>query len=570
MESQNNRSYTSLAKLSTSAYKPRYMAETVSCRMKQIDDEYKSRAAKKQRYPKKQKLLRTPLLTQSYTMNNNLMAENNPRQRTPHYWQSPSQPSTLLPPDYELLPRSRNQYLRLGEVASVPEQLQESRAYAPNSAANQLPRRRLSANRYKPKKPNNKGSMFSFNVNKQISEKFGLRHDSLLKVTEQPMYRGTEDRGSPAYHNKYSKQSVQPILPNNRTVVVERPVEVRSETSPSVKDVLKKLNEKVNKLYSWQMSELDLVARLAGEIQALKRPTKRAPNTPISNSDTQSENLVSTKLGKMLLRTLSKSLQKIVSEVPEESRESPLSPDNLTSLKKEIERLSSSLRATALKKEKVQIVETHNAMKSPQLKKRSIDEKTPRPLPQKSRRLQMNEPQMTKTDTKLERLTPQNFDAIGIPPARRLSVSRKQGANHARQQEPQNIPPEVGCWIGDLKDEITTAKMTLSHVMELTTDPRGQSTQRFKDFVLMIGNCHMLQPFMLPDACTKWLVNASKVQVAVIQELTQLLQTVKQFIKSLVEEKDLDDIRNIHRAIQGSCALDQRLPSLTSSHTSED
>jgi len=315
------------------------------------------------------------------------------------------------------------------------------------------------------------------------------------------------------------------------------------------------------------MSELDLVARLAGEIQALKRPTSRAPSTPVS--DTQSENLVSTKLGKMLLRTLSKSLEKIVSEAPEECRESPLSPDNLTSLKKEIERLSSSLRATALKKEKVQIIETHNAMKSQQLKTRSIDEKNPRPLPQESRQMQM-EPQMPKTDTKLERLTPQNFDEIGIPLAKRLSVSRKQQASHAQQQEPQNIPPEVGYWIDELKDEITTARMTLSHAMELTTDPRGQSTQRFKDFVLMIGNCHMLQPFMLPDACTKWLVNASSAQVAAIQELTQLLQTVKQFIKSLVEDKDLDDIRNIHRAIQGSCALDQRLPFLSLSHTSED
>jgi len=249
MESQNNRSYSSLAKLSTSTYKPRYMAETVSCRMKQMDDEYKIRAAKKQRHPKKQRLLRTPLLTQSFTMNNHSMVDNS-RQRTPHYWQSPSQPSRSLPPDYESRPGSRNQYLGLEEVAPVPEQRQEIRAYAPNSGANQVPAWRLSANRYKPKKPNNKGSMFSFNVNKQISKKFGLKHDPLLKVTEQPLYHVSEDRGSPAYHYNYSKQSVQPILQNKRIIDVDRPVEMRSETSPSVKDVLKKLNEKVNKLYS--------------------------------------------------------------------------------------------------------------------------------------------------------------------------------------------------------------------------------------------------------------------------------------------------------------------------------
>jgi len=192
------------------------------------------------------------------------------------------------------------------------------------------------------------------------------------------------------------------------------------------------------------MSELDLVARLAGEIQALKRPSSRGPNTPVSNSDTQAETLVSTKLGKMLLRTLSKSLQKIVSEAPEESRESPLSPDNLTSLKKEIERLSSSLRATALKKEKVQIIENHIVMKSPQLKKRSIDEKAPRPSPQKSRRLQMKEPRMPKSATKLKSPALQNFDETGLPPSKRLSVPQKKEANHSLQPETQNIPPEVG------------------------------------------------------------------------------------------------------------------------------
>jgi len=209
-------------------------------------------------------------------------------------------------------------------------------------------------------------------------------------------------------------------------------------------------------------------------------------------------------------------------------------------------------------------------MKSPQLQKRSSDEKNPpRPLSQKSGRLKMNEPRMLKTEIKLECQTPQNFDEIGIPPSKPPSIPQKQEAIHARQEEPLGIPPKVGHWIRELKDEITTARMTLSHVIELTTDPKGQSTQRFKDFALMIENCHMLQPFMLPDACIQWLVNASKAEVAAIQELTQVLQTVKQFIKSMVEEKDLDDIRNIHSAIQGSLVLDQLLPSLDSSHNSE-
>jgi len=218
--------------------------------MKQVNEGYKIKPSKKLSHPKKQRLLRTPLLTQSNTMNNSSTIENNPRQRTQHYWESPSPPSTFLPPDYESLPGSRNQYFRIREVASIPEQRREMGAYAPKSAYNQLPAWQLSANRYKPQKPNNKGSMFSFNVNKQVSEKFGLKHDSLLKVPELPGHQVPEDRGSLSQTYKHSKQSMHPILRNTRTVKVERPVEVQTETSPSVKDVLKRLNEKVNKLYS--------------------------------------------------------------------------------------------------------------------------------------------------------------------------------------------------------------------------------------------------------------------------------------------------------------------------------
>lgn len=545
--------------------------------MKQVDDdEYKTKPSRKLRHPRKQRLQKTPLLTQSYTMNNNSSGEINPRPRTPYWWKSPSQASPILPPVYEPLPGNRKQSLRSRDAPSVPVQRREIRANSPSPAAYQLPAWRLSANRYKPHKPQNKGSMFSFNVNKQISEKFGLKQDSRLQVYEQPLYQVSEDRGSPSYSYKYSKlQPMQPVIQEKNTVEferpveVERPAEVHSQTSPSVKDVLKKLNEKVNKLYSWQISELDLVARLAGEIQALKRPISRAATTSPLNGSPKSESLVSTKLGKMLLKTLSKSLQKIVSDVHEESRESPLSPDNLTSLKKEIERLSTSLRATALQKEKVQIIETHDAKTSSQFKKRVIDEKTPRHLPKKPKTPEMTKPRIPKTDTKLDCPTPQIFDEVGITASERPSVSQKQETNHARPQATPNIPPEVGYWIGELKDEITTAKMTLDHVIELTTDPRGQNTQRFKDFVLMIGSCHMLQPFMLPDACTNWLVTASEAQVGAIQELTQLLQTVKQFIKSLVEEKDLEAIRNVHTAIQESCVLDQLLPSLSSNHKSE-
>jgi len=398
--------------------------------------------------------------------------------------------------------------------------------------------------------------MFSFKVNKQITHKFGLRQDLKLQFQEQPLYQVSEDRGSPSYKPE------QPIIPENRALEVEMPVEVRGQTSPSVKDILMKLNEKVNKLYSWQISELDLVARLAGEIRALKHPISRVASTTALNSDTHTEHLVSKKKGKMLLKTLSKSLQQMVSEEQEESRASPLSPENLSSLKKEIERLSTSLRATSLQKEKFQILKTR-AIKSPLWEKRYMDEKIPGPLPYKSRRVQRAKPPVPKTSDELGRPTTLIFES-----SKRSSVSQTQEMSLARPQETKNVPLESEYWIGELKDEITTARMTLNHVIELTTGPRGQSTQRFKDFVFMIGNCQMLRPFVLPDGCTNWLVTASEAQVVVIQELTQLLQTVKQFLKSLVEEKGPDTIRNIHAAIERSFGLDQILPPLDAIHKS--
>jgi len=520
--------------------------------MKQMDDdELRFRAQRKPRRAKRQRLLKTPLLTQY-----NSSAETNQQPRAPYYWKSPSRPSQFLPPDYESIPGGKQQHLRPREEPSLPVQRREFSASPANSSAYQPSALRLSANRYKPQKLQNKGSMFSFKVNKQISDKFELRQDLKLQFQEQPLYQMSEDLGSPPYEPE------QPIIPENRTVEVEMPVEVRGQTSPSVKDILKKLNEKVNKLYSWQISELDLVARLAGEIRALKRPISRDASTTALNRDTNTEHLVSTKIGKILLKTLSWSLQQMVSKEQEESRASPLSPENLSSLKKEIERLSTSLRATTLQKEKFQILETH-AIKSPLQKKRYMDDKIPGPLPYKSRQVQRAKPPVPKTSNKRGSPTTlilESSKSSSVPPTKEMSL--------ARPQETKNVPLEIEYWIGELKDEIATARMTLNHVIELTTCPRGQSTQRFKDFVFMIGNCQMLRPFVLPDACINWLVSASEAQVGAIQGLTQLLQTVKQFIKSLVEEKDLETIRNIHAAIQRSFVLDQILPSLDAIHKS--
>jgi len=293
--------------------------------------------------------------------------------------------NAVMPNDFDGLStrngRSRDRHPNSAEVNKFTRPV----AYQPSS-------RRRSTNTYRKfedRRPSNKGSMFSFNVNKQVSDKFGLampeeptdsqaygktlyqnsRTDGRLvqgKIDMEPQYQKYRNQWSlksPSLPRTYNSSEVQ--LQKERVVDhIAKPVEARREISPSVKEVLKKLNEKVNKLYSWQISELDVVAKLAGEIQTLKRPLSRAASTSALRTKQREENLMSTRLGKILLNSLSESLQQIASEandLQEESNENPLSPDNLMSLKSDISRLSSSLKASATQKEKVEIIKSYNA-----------------------------------------------------------------------------------------------------------------------------------------------------------------------------------------------------------------
>jgi len=103
--------------------------------------------------------------------------------------------------------------------------------------------------------------------------------------------------------------------------------------------------------------------------------------------------------------------------------------------------------------------------------------------------------------------------------------------------------------------------MTLQHLLELTGDLEGTNSQQFKDFIVMIESSEMLKPFLLPDVCADWLPSATAVQVGVVRELTNLLQSIKDSIKSLAEEKVLTVIRERRVAIQQSRVLDKTLPS---------
>lgn len=605
------RSYSSLAQPSTSSLKPRYMAPTVSCRMKHMSDYVYPKQGRPQP-PNKPRPSRNPRLpvdrmptnTSTSLMNvlgpptrSKSLEKNSYGQR--HNYNN----NTVLPSDFEDLSIRNGRSRERKRNSAEQEKLARPIAYQPSSR-----RRPTNTHRkFQDRRPSNKGSMFSFNVNKQISDKFGLvtpeeptdyqahwnglyqhnthsRADGRLvqgKVDMQPQYQTYRDQRqwslkSPSLPRTYNNSQVQ--LQKERVVdQIAKPVEAQREISPSVKEVLKKLNEKVNKLYSWQISELDVVAKLAGEIQTLKRPLSRAASTSALRSKHRDENLMSTRLGKILLNSLSESLQQIASEAnvlqEEESNENPLSPDNLMSLKSEIAKLSSSLKASSTQKEKVEIIKSYNAGTGShrgQIRSNPRATKQQRFVPKKVRNPQAGaseERNVTSSraslETELPKILEEEQNSV-VKPLSPLKVVEKVNIEPPKTEpkHKEELPKEISSWISELNDEIITTKMTLQHVIDLADDPQGLNSQRFKDFAHMVETSHMLQPFLLPDVLANWLPTAKGSQVGAIRELTQLLQSIKESIKSVIAENDQSTIKRLCVEIQNSGILERNLPSL--------
>lgn len=199
------------------------------------------------------------------------------------------------------------------------------------------------------------------------------------------------------------------------------------------------------------------MAKLFGEIQTLKRPLSRAASTSALRIKQREENLMSTRLGKILLNSLSDSLQQIASEaneLQEESNENPLSPDNLMSLKSEIARLSSSLKASATQKEKVKIIKSYNAGTGSQEGRVHVN-----PLPTKQRRFVQKKVRTPQAGASEERNVPssrasletelpkileegQNLDVKPLSP---LKVAEKVNIDSPKTQpkHKEELPTEI-------------------------------------------------------------------------------------------------------------------------------
>jgi len=196
------------------------------------------------------------------------------------------------------------------------------------------------------------------------------------------------------------------------------------------------------------------VARLAGEIESLKRPMNRSSSTPALNRNPRSESLISTKLGKILLKSLSDSLQKIAVDsniLQEEDRMNPLSPDNLTLLKNQIAKLSKSIKVTKLPKEKIEIVKSHKIEENALMKEREdVVPKVTRQPHSNSKDFQSTthhelEERVLGTTTLNNRLIPQILEDVGNsvlkPPSKPLV---KETEHFVPKFQPGAVKPTQG------------------------------------------------------------------------------------------------------------------------------
>jgi len=199
------------------------------------------------------------------------------------------------------------------------------------------------------------------------------------------------------------------------------------------------------------------VARLAGEIESLKRPMNRSSSTPSLNRKPRSESLISTKVGKILLKSLSESLQKIA--MKEEDRNNPLSPDNLTLLKNQIAKLSKSIKVRKPPTEKIEIVKNHKIEQSALMEER-VDV-----VPQASRQSHsMSKDFQLRTNNETEervlgttinnRLIPQILEDVGSSVLKPPSKPKVKETEHfvpkiqpGDVKPTQGVPAEVNHWI---------------------------------------------------------------------------------------------------------------------------
>jgi len=311
---QRHRSYSSLAQLSTSKYKPRYMAATVSCRMKQTDNRLanksKPRPPVRPQPPAKPRSQRSRLLSarvplkstyispnESSILMNSLEEHGAPRRNefSPNYYASASVSREKLyisreKPTSSMLRQTRE--APMGQVSYEPlevpggsvrnlrktsyqrRELSGDSVRDPSKAAH-LPKELYggyvsnphnhminAVRKYINEKSSNKGSMFSFNVNNQISDSF--QHQPLEKETVVSFDTNVRRRPSQLYKKqtpsypfnvpadsikeRYSED--QPSINHSIVAANAKRLSDQKRPSPSIKEVLKKLNDKVNKLYS--------------------------------------------------------------------------------------------------------------------------------------------------------------------------------------------------------------------------------------------------------------------------------------------------------------------------------
>ena len=301
-----------------------------------------------------------------------------------------------------------------------------------------------------------------------------------------------------------------------------------------IKDVIKQLNEKINKLYNWHMIELDLVSKQQIQLNEMRSEldsTKESVNSWVTSS-------VSSPKKSLFLK---QTLQKCYSTLKEQ--DTPQT--ELDALASCIQHVETGLQQTAKISEAEVLKDTTKTIKSePTNKGQSIGNEDSLRMSKSEKSLDiLNETKACdnglqsfsvenmKSDKPIKR-SPEHGKTKDQPQSLEFSESEKQVLNE---------------WLSQLSEDLNTTHLSLKRVLQLT-DPKNEKSEmdsKVFEFHHIATTCELFSKFEIPKHITSLLASrnsSNEVQIK-IKEHVSALNTIKSSVHDLTSailSKDTD------------------------------
>lgn len=309
---------------------------------------------------------------------------------------------------------------------------------------------------------------------------------------------------------------------------------LQGASKQQIKGVIKRLNEKINKLYSWHLVELDLVSRqqmqlnemrsdlvftktsLASVLGASGNPTMRAnsatPATPeLQPTQEPAQPAAQPAAAPPAHGDSVPNIARGHGESTGKARQALVKCLKLLELEDAGAPEVKALRSVIAKLDrgevgKTEVVESYQAPPT--------EQPEPRPKAESSQPSVKANQALRKTETVLQ-LTGDKMDM--------LSKNFTEG-------ETDVIMP----WLVELEDEIGTARMSLQHLVDITTTGEDNVEERVIEFKQMVEKCEMFEPFLMSEAVAMLIPKGTHRLVKYVGRLTTRLQETKNKIRQLM------------------------------------